>query len=100
MVSIQDFRDAWADKGNRATVAFAIAEQYVAENAATLDPILGDKTSDELVGIVDLARAGGNQDMVTMVTMYELVKFERRQIGAAVSMLPKLPIPLRKKGGV
>ena len=50
-VTIQDFKDAWADKPNR-DKAFALAEQYVAENEGILEPILGGKTSDELVAVV------------------------------------------------
>ena len=83
MTTVQDFVSAWADKPNR-DAAYAIAEQYVAENAATLEPILGGKSSDELVQLVDLARAAGNHDMAQVVTMWELVKFPRKNIGGIV----------------
>lgn len=98
-VTIQDFKDAWADKPNR-DKAFAIAEQYVAENEGILEPILGGKTSDELVAVVSLARAAGNDEMATAVTIWELVKFERKQIGGVATTRPvNLPTPLRQKGG-
>ena len=83
MATVAEFEAAWADKGNR-EAAYAIAEQYVAENAATLEPILGGKSSDELVKLVDLARAAGNPEMAQVVTMWELVKFARKTIGGVV----------------
>ena len=95
MATIEEFKAAWADKPNR-DQAYAIAEQYVSENAAVLDPILGGKSSDELVKIVDLARAAGNDETATVTTMYELVKFERKQIGGAVNAVPLNP-PKRKE---
>ena len=85
MVSVHEFTSAWADKPNR-DKAIAIAEKYIAENAATLDPILGGKTSDDCVNLVSLSRAAGNDDMATVVTMWELVKFPRKHIGGAVVM--------------
>jgi hypothetical protein len=94
MATVQDFRTAWADKANR-DKAIEIAKEYVAENAATLDPILGGKTSDDLVQMIDLARAAGNEDMVTSLTMYELVGFERREIGGAVRTRPSFTGPAR-----
>ena len=100
MVTIQQFRDAWADKPNRAA-AFALAEQYVNENAATLEPILGDKDSDECVQLVSLARAAGNDDMATVVSMWELVTFERRQIGGALNVTAPVNFPVKRiRGGV
>lgn len=89
MVTVQDFKNAWANKADRAP-AMALAEQYVAENAAVLDPILGGKSREELVKIVDLARAAGNDDMAWTVTMWELVKFPRQQIGGAGTAQVKL----------
>jgi hypothetical protein len=85
MATVQDFRTAWADKANR-DKAIEIAEQYIAENAASLEPILGGKSSDECVQLVGLSRLGGNDEMATVVTMWELVKFPRKQIGGAVVM--------------
>lgn len=99
MTTIQEFRAAWADKPNR-DAAHAIAAQYVAENAATLEPILGDKSSNELVQMIELARLAGNEDMVTAITMYELVKFERRQIGGALNLqVDPEPLLRRLNGG-
>lgn len=98
MVTVQEFRDAWADKPNR-DAAVALAEQYVAENAALLEPILGDKTSEELVQVIDLARAAGNEDMVTTVTMWELVHFERKEIGGTIAKVIDLSAARRKPGG-
>lgn len=96
-VTVQDFKTAWADKPNR-DVAYALAEQYVAENAATLEPSLGDKSSDEIVQVVELCRAAGNDDAATAATMYELVKFERRQIGGEIKKVVSFPAPKRKDG--
>lgn len=84
MVTVQEFRSAWADKDNRAT-AYALAEQYVAENATVLEAIAGGKTSDECVQIIEALRASNNSDMETAITMYELVKFERKQIGGTLN---------------
>lgn len=99
MATIQEFRTAWADKPNRAA-AYPIAEAYVAENAATLEPILAGKSSNELVQLVELARLAGNDDMATAVTMYELVKFERKQVGGSLNMqVEPEPLLRRLNGG-
>jgi hypothetical protein len=95
MATIQEFRDAWADKPNR-DKAIAIAEEYITENAAVLDPLFGDKTSPELVTLIDAARLAGNEDVVTALTMYELVHFERQEIGGAVRARPKFEGPARR----
>lgn len=84
MATVQEFRTAWADKPNRAA-AHAIADQYVAENAATLEPILGGKSSDECVQLIELARLAGNEELVTAITMWELVQFERKRIGGTLN---------------
>jgi len=84
MVTVQEFRTAWADKENRGA-AYALAEQYVAENATVLEAIAGGKTSDECVQIIEALRASNNPDMETAITMYELVKFERKQIGGSLN---------------
>lgn len=86
-VTLQQFRDAWADKPNRAA-AITLAEQYVAENRATLEPIFGGKSSTELVTIIDAARLAGSEDVVTAATIWELVGFERKHIGGAVRSIP------------
>lgn len=84
MVTVQEFRIAWADRDNRAA-AYAIAEQYVTENETLLETIAGGKTSDECVQIIEALRASNNPDMETAITMYELVKFERKQIGGSLN---------------
>lgn len=98
MATIQQFREAWADKENRAA-AFEIAREYVAENAALLDPILGNLDSDQLVGLIDLARLAGQDDEVTRLTMYELVGFERRNVGGSINMVGDANLPKRLRGG-
>lgn len=95
MVSIQDFRDAWADRANR-DAAFAIAEQYVAENEATLAPILAGKSSDELVKMIDLAKLAGNRELADTIKLWELVKFERRHIGGTLRKVLDAGPALRK----
>ncbi|MGE3795891.1 MAG: hypothetical protein AB7I38_18470 [Dehalococcoidia bacterium] len=83
MVTVQDFRDAWANKADREP-AMEIARQYVEQERAMLEPILGGKTRDELVKVVDLCRAAGNHNMATAATMWELVTFPRQQIGGDI----------------
>jgi len=97
-VTLQDFRDAWADKPNR-DAAYALAEQWVEENRPQFEPIFGGKTSSELVTIIDAARAAGNEDVVTAATIWELVGFERKHIGGVVRSIPKVePAPRQKPG--
>ena len=83
MINISDFTSAWADKNNR-EAAYAIAEQYVAENSVMLEQMFGNKTSDELVQLVSLSRLAGNHEMAQMITIWELVKFPRKEIGGAI----------------
>jgi hypothetical protein len=89
MATIQDFRDTWADRSKRDS-ALELAELYVNENEDTLGPILADKSSDDCVQLVELARLAGNDDLVTTVTMWELVKFPRKDITG--SLVPGRPM--------
>jgi len=84
MVTVKEFQIAWDDKPNR-DKAYALAEQYVAENVTMLEAIAGGKTSDECVQIIEALRASNNPDMAIAITMYELVKFERKQIGGSLN---------------
>lgn len=97
-VTLQDFRDAWADKPNR-DAALALAEQWVEENRATFEPIFGGKSSSELVAIIDAARLAGNEDVVTAATIWELVGFDRKNIGGTVRSIPNLEPARRKPEG-
>ena len=93
-VTLEQFRAAWADKPNR-DKAYALAEQYAKENAATLDPLLGGMDGEDLVRLVDLARLAGDEDNATAITIYELVKFERQDIGGHIAMV--VPPRIRPK---
>lgn len=87
MVSVKDFETAWANKADRGP-AMEIAQRYCEQERAVLEPIIGDKTSDELVQLIGLLRQAGNHEMAQAVTMWELCNFERRQIGGAVNTTP------------
>jgi hypothetical protein len=94
MATLQEFREAMADRNTR-DKALELALAYAEENADTYEPILGGKSSDELVTLVDMARAGGNDDLATAITIYELAKFERKNVGGTVEVRPELPTPQR-----
>lgn len=73
--------------------AEAIAKKFVADKpdtfaivAAHSDPSQpldekGLSGHDKLVGLIDLFRQAGDDESATLLTMYELAKFERQQIG-------------------
>lgn len=85
MATIQQFRAAWdASAKEDRSAAIALADQYVAENAAMLEAVFGGKSITELCDLVSAFRMAGNTAMADAATAWELVKFPRQQIGGNV----------------
>lgn len=85
MATIQEFKAAWeASTKDDRSAAIALADQYVAENAALLESMFGGKSIAELCDLVSAFRQTGNMAMADAATAWELVKFPRQQIGGNV----------------
>lgn len=77
------FRELWADRATRAE-ARAFAVEFVAEHEDELADHFANRTVPELVRLVEVARANGHEDYVTLADMWLVARHGQRHISARV----------------
>lgn len=72
-------------EGKAMAEAQAIADKYVKDNAEQFAQVADYATTDEqsqLVTLIDLMSKAGMEEAALKLTMFELARFERQEIGA------------------
>lgn len=77
-------------EGEKQAEAQALADALVVSHPE-LFTFLEGQTQEAIVSLVDAFRAAGNEDMVTLATIYELAHWERQNIGGTVQAKVRIP---------